>query len=304
MTCRRVKRPRDYPHDPSISSCGQLCNRRTAVPHPGGCTCSCFGYRSHRGVDTLKANLTKTITEVKSSHRVEALGRGLGFKTYAALRAAAQSIEPSTAVVSGASFAAYLAGHGFEVDPTHIYRAAAQVAINGVLERMPRLSIYGIGFGRPQRNEDNTWETPQQCYSRFAEQRQECQGLHASEAFLLALTLLSRIQPTKTITSGSGSYRLKHIAENYSCTYPEGAKLGPRYVPNGMLIAAAVHMGFKYKMYIDDFGYDLPNMNFNMSKRSIDELDFEIRPNMGGAHHRIRRRQSKTAGKLAASMPL
>ena len=92
------------------------------------------------GVDALKAHLTKIIPEVKSSHRVEALGRGLGFKTYAALRAAAQSIESSTAVVSGASFAAYLAGHGFEVDPAHLYRAAAQVAINGVLERMPRLS--------------------------------------------------------------------------------------------------------------------------------------------------------------------
>jgi hypothetical protein len=256
------------------------------------------------GVDALKAHLTKIIPEVKASHRVEALGRGLGFKTYAGLRAAAQSIRPSTAIVSGASFTAYLVEHGFEVDPARLYRAAAQVAINGVLERMPRLSIYGIGFGRPQRNQDNTWETAQQRYSRFVERRQECQELHAAEAFLLALTLLSRIQPTKKITSGSGSYRLKHVAENYGCTYPEGGKLGPQYVPNGMLIAAAVHMGFKYKTYVDDFGYDLPNMNFNMSKRSIDELDFEIRPNMGGAHHRIRRRQSKSVAKVSASMPL
>src|SRR5260370_1447636 len=83
---------------------------------------------------------------------------------------------------------------------------------------------------------------------------------------------LWRVQPTKTITSGSGSDRLKHIAENYACTYPEGVKLGPQYVPNGMLIAAAVHMGFKYKTYVDDLSY--ANVNFNMSKRSIDELDF------------------------------
>lgn len=255
-------------------------------------------------LDALKAHVTKTIPEVKSSHRVEALGRGLGFKTYAALRAAAQSTKPSTAVVSGAIFTSYLTEHGFEVDPAVLYRAAAQVAINGVLERMPRLSIYGIGLGRPQRNQDNTWETPQQRNSRFAEQQQECQGLHAAEAFLLALALLSRIQPTKTITSGSGSYRLKHIAENYACAYPEGGKLGPRYVPNGMLIAAAVHMGFNYKTYVDDYGYDLPNANFNMSKPSIDELDFEIRPNMAGTRHRSRRRQSKTAGNVSASMPL
>jgi hypothetical protein len=255
------------------------------------------------GLDELKAYLTKALPEIKPSHRVEALGRGLGFKTYAALRAAAQSSEMPMATVSGMRFTSYLAEHSFEADPAHLYRAAAQVAIKGVLDKMPRLSIYGISSRRPQRNQDNTWETPQQSYSRFVELRQECQGLHAAEAFLLALMLLSRIQPTRTITSGSGSYRLKHIAENYACTYPEGRKLGPQYVPNGMLIAAAVHAGFKYKTYVDDFGYDLPNVNFNMSKRSIDELDFEIRPNMAATPHRIRRGQTKTAEKVSASMP-
>ena len=70
----------------------------------------------------------------------------------------------------------------------------------------------------------------------------------------------------------------------------------------GMLIAAAVHMGFKYKTYVDDLGYDLPNVNFNMSKRSIDELDFEIRPSTDWTHDRVRRRQSKTTGEAFASM--
>jgi hypothetical protein len=163
------------------------------------------------GLDELKAYLTKALPEIKSSHRVEALGRGLGFKTYAALRAAAQSSEMPMATVSGMRFTSYLAEHSFEVDPAHLYRAAAQVAIKGVLDKMPRLSIYGISSRRPQRNQDNTWETPQQSYSRLVELRQECQGLHAAEGFLLALMLLSRIQPTRTITSGSGSYRLKHI---------------------------------------------------------------------------------------------
>jgi hypothetical protein len=252
-------------------------------------------------VDALKAGLTKALPEVKSSHRVEALGRGLGFKTYAALRTAAQSSEPLV-TVSAASFSGYLAEHSFKVAPAHLYRAGAQVAINDVLDRMPRLSIHGIGFGRPQRNQDNTWETPQQSYAKFVERRQECQGLHAAEEFLLALALLARVQPTKTITSGSGSYRLKHIAENYACTYPEGGKLGPQYVPNGMLVAAAVHMGFRYKTYFDDLGYDLPNVNFNMSKRSIDDLDFEIRPNTGFAHDRMRRQHLNRAREVFASM--
>jgi hypothetical protein len=39
--------PETFPHDPCIASGGQLRNRRTAMPHTGGCTCSCFGYLSH-----------------------------------------------------------------------------------------------------------------------------------------------------------------------------------------------------------------------------------------------------------------
>ena len=253
-------------------------------------------------LDVLKGGLAKVLPEVKSSHRVEALGRGLRFKTYAALRAAAQSPELLMATVSGESFAAYLAEHGFDVDPAHLHRAAAQVAINDVLDKMPRLSIHGIGFGRPQRNQDKIWETPQQCYAKFVERRQECRGQHAAEEFLLALALLSRVQPTKTVMSASGSYRLKHIGENDACSYPEGGKLGPRYVANGMLIAAAVHMGFRYKTHVDNLGYDTLNASFNMSKRSIDDLDFEIRPNAGFAHDRIRRQQLKKAREVFASM--
>jgi hypothetical protein len=266
----------------------------------------CFGSpvtRSH--LDALKGGLAQVLPDVKSSHRVEALGRGLGFRTYATLRAAAQSPEPLMATVSGESFAAYLTEHGFEVDPAHLYRAAAQVAINDVLDKMPRLSIHGIGFGRPQRNPDRTWETPQQSYAKFVERRQECQELHAAEEFLLALALLSRVQPTKTVTSGSGSYRLKHIAENYACTYPEGGKLGPRYVANGMLIAAPFIWALGTRRISMTSGaawtqrpllpasivvgrirscanpvlgrisksrsYDTLNASFNMSKRSIDE---------------------------------
>ena len=38
-------------------------------------------------VDSMKADLAKYLPHIKSSHRVEALARALGFKTYAALRA-------------------------------------------------------------------------------------------------------------------------------------------------------------------------------------------------------------------------
>jgi hypothetical protein len=246
-------------------------------------------------VEKIKAELTKSLPDVKSSHRVEALGRGLGFHTYAALRSALHSATPVTVAVTARIFSAYLNEHGFEVEEAHLYRAAAQAAIQSILDTVPRLHIHGIGFVRPQRNADGSRQTPQQQYAEFLERRQECLGRNAAEAFLRSLALLARVKPTKTIRSGTGSYRLKHIAENYACKYPEGGKLGPDYVPNGMLIAAALHLGFKYRTHIDDLGYDTQNASFNMSKVAIDDLDVEIRPRSGLAQDRARAREMREA---------
>jgi hypothetical protein len=241
-------------------------------------------------VELIKLGLTKSIPKVKSSHRVEALGRGLGFRTYAALLAASQSSVPPSAVVSGAAFLDYLKGHEFEANSAHLYRAAAHVAIRGVLDCTPKLHIHGLGYGRPQRNADGSRQTPEQRYAEFEERREECLGRHAAEAFLRSLALLARVKETKTVRSGTGSYRLKHVAENYVCAYPEGEKLGPDYVPNGILIAAALHMGFKYKTHVDELGYDTQNATFNMSKSIIDDLDAEIRRPVSLSQHRARKR--------------
>jgi hypothetical protein len=248
-------------------------------------------------IEKIKAELIKSLSDVKSSHRVEALGRGLGFHTYAALRAASQSATLSTATVTGEPFSAYLQEHGFEAEPSHLYRAAAHAAIQGILDAVPRLHIHGIGFGRPQRNADGSRQTPQQQYAKFLERRAECFGQDAAEAFLRSLALLASVKPTKTIRSGTGSRRLKHIAENYVCTYPEGETLGPDYVPNGMLIAAAIHMGFKYKTHVDDLGYDTQIASFNMSKIVVDDLDAEIRPHSGFAQDRARQREMRAMRK-------
>lgn len=253
-------------------------------------------------VEQIKRNLTKSFAHVKSSHRVEAFGRGVGFRTYAALLSASRSPEPTIGTVSGSAFVSYLKDHGIEAEPAHFYRAVANVAIRSVLDAMPRLSIHGIGFGRPQRNQDGSRQTPEQQFSEFTERRNECLDAGAAQAFLLSLALLTRIKPTKTIRSGTGSYRLKHVAENYECFYPEGSKLGPHYVPNGMLIAAAVHMGFSCKTHVDDLGYDTPNVTFNMSKASIDDLDAEIRPRTGFAQDRMRTRHWREAKEQLATI--
>jgi hypothetical protein len=253
-------------------------------------------------IELIKSYLSKSLPEVKSSHRVEAIGRGLGFRTYAALLVAAQSPVPPIALVSGAIFSDYLKRHGFEAAPAHLYLGSAHAAIIGVLDSLPRLHIHGIGFGQPQRNADGSRQTLEQQYAEFIERREECRDRHAAEAFLRSLALLTRVTATKTVRSGTGSYRLKHVAENYVCEYPEGEKLGPDYVPNGMLIAAALHMGFKYKAHVDHLGYDTQTLTFNMSKAVIDDLDAEIRPQTGFARGRAQKRQLTDARKQFAAM--
>lgn len=91
---------------------------------------------------------------------------------------------------------------------------------------------------------------------------------------------------------------MKHIAENFKCTYPDGEKLGPHYVPNGVLIAAAIHAGFMTKSHFDELGYHTLNVTFNMSKPCLDDLDYEVRPDSGRSQDRRRdeeRRRLKKA---------
>jgi hypothetical protein len=56
--------------------------------------------------------------------------------------------------VTGDQFSSYLKEHDFEVDPAHLYRAAAQVAIQGVLDTVPRLHRQ-----TPQQQYTNSWST-------------------------------------------------------------------------------------------------------------------------------------------------
>jgi len=227
-------------------------------------------------VNQLKADLTRALPAVKSSHRVEALARGMGFSTYASMLAAAD-LPRTLGEADGASFTRYLGSRGFNVEAPPFYRMVARTAIRSVLSAVPVLTAAGIGIRPPRRNADAKWETSHDRNARFLEWQKELQ--ESEEQFLLALAFVSQIRKIKTVANGRGSYRLKHIAENYACTYPTGEELGPRYVSNGALIAASVHAGFNFKKYVDELGYDNLNVTFNMSKKSTDELDRIIRPN-------------------------
>jgi hypothetical protein len=250
-------------------------------------------------VGSIKADLTKALPEVKSSHRVEAIARGLGFDTNAALRAAIEN-ETTERQVDGAAFMAYLKSKEFAVSERAFYVAAARTAVQKVLSEIPQLTVSGVGIGRRQKLDNGKLETLEEYDARFLYGRNECLDDNSIEQFLLSLAFVAKIEPTKTINrQNSGSYRLKHIAEEWSCSYPDGTELGPQYVRNGMLIAAAVHYGFKYRISMDEFGYYNPNVQFNMSKRCIEDVDYEIRPYTAQERHlRKERRKNEAAARV------
>jgi len=238
-------------------------------------------------IDAIKADLRRALPNIKSSHRAEAAARGLGYSTYAAMRAAARTDEPEPAAVDWRSFTGYLEDKDLQAEAADLYRACAHAALQCVLERFPRLTIFGIEKGRLERNPDGTRETPAQHHARVAEARKEFFDPHGADEFLLSLAMLARVKAIKTF-SDSNSYWLKHIAENYTCTYPDGRKLGPRYVANGAVIAAAAHAGFAVREYPDS-----PNTTFNMSKRSLIDLDCEVRPTAPYAQRRRWQEQAR-----------
>ena len=238
----------------------------------------------------IKHELQAKLPLVKSSHRCEALARGLGFKTYAAALAAGKC-EPIIVHTYGNKFRDYLAEHGFEVSPNVIHKAVAKVALSIISGTHGNLTYWGIGFGDRRRRPDGIWETTEERNIRFLQDRKELTSEAALIPFLAALAMLASVKATKTIRSGTGSYRLKHIAENYPCTFPEGEKLGPTYVSNGVFIAAAMHAGFKMKTQTDELGREMLNVNFNMSKRELDDLDCKLRPDEGLAQYRRRKEE-------------
>ena len=248
-------------------------------------------------LDFVKAEVSRLLPDVKSSHRCEAIGRGLGFGTYAAARAAARTTISDIATVNASAFISYLAEHGFVTSSLPIFHATAKIVLKDVAERVPKLTIWGMGVGRPQITTNGKRETGAEFSKRFREARSELTSDYAVRPFLLSLALLERVTATKTVRAGTGSYWLKHIAENYICRYPDGKELGPHYVPNGAFIAAAVHAGFRFKSSVDEYGYENISVRFNMSRPRLIDLDCEIRPNDAYAEDR-RRKQALREEKL------
>ncbi len=239
-------------------------------------------------IESMKADLTRYLPHIKSSHRVEALARALGFKTYAALRARDLFLSPIETEVNWLAFSDYLHEKGFTCAAKPLYLATARASIMLILQVPgiePKLTREGIGIN----TEHHKGETTEEYIRRFQREREDMLLDSSLEEFLRSYSLVSMIPHTRTVTTKRGAYILKHIAENLSFTYPDGEESPANYVATGSLIAAALHAGFYYKSIPGS-----QSVNFNMLQKAIEDLDCKIRPN--GAAAQLNNERAKIVG--------
>lgn len=202
---------------------------------------------------SIKAYLHRVLPDHKPSLRIESAAHGLGFTTYAGLRQAL-SAGPVVVAADDRRFCAEI-GVPFEGERDFnrfLSRAIARVELHRVLDAHPMLT---------QRGFDSAWmpgvgcerdKSPQERRALLTERRQKAyEDDWSFDQFELAWIYLSRQAKIKSINRRTGSYGLKHRAENLMRTFGHFRPLG-NYVSNGMLIAAAYALGFEVRPIAPD----------------------------------------------------
>ncbi|MGA7713922.1 MAG: hypothetical protein WCA81_18665 [Rhizomicrobium sp.] len=123
-----------------------------------------------------------------------------------------------------------------------------------VMVRHPELTTNGFGFGHLVRPADYEVE--------FQKRRRDMLSDGSCRQFEMAVTWLRLCSRTKRVNRGQTTYGLKHEAEAWARSY----------ISNGMLIAAALHLGFTVAP-ASGSADDCPNAYINISTRH--------RPNFG-----------------------
>ncbi|ULJ75892.1 hypothetical protein [Rhizobium gallicum] len=98
----------------TASNSGLLRNRRTACHELEMPMFTLNIPANTANLAAIKAELLTSLPKVKSSHRCEALGRGLGFESYASAREASKR-SSALVTANGAAFRDYLGSRGFPV---------------------------------------------------------------------------------------------------------------------------------------------------------------------------------------------
>jgi hypothetical protein len=197
-------------------------------------------------IEHMKDALRASLPDVKSSHRTEALARGLGWATNASMRAALAAAPAETSSDEGA-FLSYLRQHSFEAPSGSLVRAFAQAGTRRAMDLESELCTFGYRVPRDR------GETPEEAEARFLANRAEMLGEHGVDEFVRAAEFLSKFGRRKSLNRKRTSYGLKHDAERATGDY----------VANGMLIAAALAMGFS----AERTHAGSPNAYFNISSK-------------------------------------
>lgn len=199
---------------------------------------------SSADIDPLKGHLLALAPRVKSSHRVEAMARGLGFNSHAALRSALAHGAVECAV-NDDEFAAFLLERGSEAVPVDVLSDAVvstkfseqRTAIEAVLAHEPDLSANGF------RTYDGRRSSQENADGFQASRSKMLQAFYLAQ-FARAVGYLRTLEKSKTVSRSGTSYGYKHDAERFhEAADPDGNP----YVANGMFIAAALHLGFTIK---------------------------------------------------------
>jgi len=121
-------------------------------------------------------------------------------------------------------------------------------AVKAVMDREPLLTVFGFGPVRDPALDSNSRE--------FEENRKAMLGEDALKQFALCCEWLGHATRTKSVNPRFGtSYGIKHRVE----------QAAGEYITNGMLICAAIHMGFKVRREDNS----APNAEFNIAIRSV-----------------------------------
>lgn len=216
----------------------------------------------------LIAALYRVLPDAQHTLRLEATARGLGFNTYAALLAFADQRSQVPRQIDAARFVEFLEARSCNVQQKHFYNCCAQAVLADICRQEPRLTHHGIGL--PSDYSSRTGWPSESRETRLLKERRAL--IEAPEQFLRALCLMQSLPKIKSFPDIPSSYGLKHTAERLTAYYPDNTPLGPDYVANGSLIAAALYAGFEMKTFRDTL-----NVQFNISKKAISAINDSIR---------------------------
>lgn len=215
---------------------------------------------------SIKESLRKAHPDTRPSHRMEAVAKGLGFLTYAALLSSLK-IGALSVVVDDQAFCTSLgvAHTSVKGKPVRsLSRGIARAMLRKVLDVHPDLTQRGfdaIWLG----SRDDLRKSKEEREILFQERRREAyEDDWSADQFELALIFLSRQKKIKTLNRQIGSYSLKHGAENLSRSFGLFTHLG-NYVSNGMFLAAAYATGFTVRRVT----FDSYNAYLNISMQTV-----------------------------------